>query len=214
VTPVIAIGDTTTATDTVDETTAPPRIESAPSDSDDGHDGPIRSEHAVGRRGRRGARWARILAFAALPGLALVLASGAGYLKWQYDSARDDAAARAQSVAAATESTIAVLSYRPDTAEKQLTAARERLTGNFRDSYSSLIHDVVIPGAQQKQISAVATVPAAASVSATANRAVVLVFVDQTITAGTDAPTNTASSVKVTLDKIGDQWLISDFTPV
>ena len=211
---MIAIGDTTTATDTVDETTAPPRIESAPSDSDDGHDDSIRSEHAVGRRGRRGARWARILAFAALPGLALVLASGAGYLKWQYDSARDEAAARTQSVAAATESTIAVLSYRPDTAEKQLTAARERLTGNFRDSYSSLIHDVVIPGAQQKQISAVATVPAAASVSATANRAVVLVFVDQTITAGTDAPTITASSVKVTLDKIGDQWLISDFTPV
>jgi Mce-associated membrane protein len=212
---VIAIGDTTTETNTVDETTATPATESAPSDGDDAHDDPTRSEQAAaGRRGRRRPRWARILAFAALPGLALVLAGGAGYLKWQYDSARGDGAARTQSVAAATESTIELLSYQPRTADQQLTAARGRLTGTFRDSYSSLIHDVVIPGAQQKQISAVATVPGAASVSATADHAVVLVFVDQTITAGTDTPSSTASSVKVTLDKVGDQWLISDFTPV
>jgi Mce-associated membrane protein len=51
-------------------------------------------------------------------------------------------------------------------------------------------------------------------VSATAGHAVVLVFVDQSITVGTDAPTSTASSVKVTLDKLGEQWLISDFAPV
>jgi Mce-associated membrane protein len=34
------------------------------------------------------------------------------------------------------------------------------------------------------------------------------------VTVGTGAPTDTASSVKVTLDKIGDRWLISDFQPV
>jgi Mce-associated membrane protein len=159
-------------------------------------------------------RWARVIAFGVLPGLSLALAAGAGYLKWQYDSARDAAAAETQSVAAATESTIALLSYQPDTAEKQLAAARDRLTGTFRDSYTSLIHDVVIPGARQKQISAVATVPAAAPVSATPTHAVVLIFVDQSITAGTDAPTSSASSVKVALDKVGERWLISDFTPV
>lgn len=164
--------------------------------------------------GRRGARWVRALAYGLLPGLAFVLAGGAGYLKWQYDSARDAAAAQTQSVATAKESTIAMLSYQPDNAQKELTAARDRLTGSFRDSYSALIHDVVIPGAEQKRISAVATVPAAASVSATGDHAVVLVLVDQSVIVGTDAPTSTASSVKVTLDKIGEQWLISDFTPV
>jgi Mce-associated membrane protein len=60
----------------------------------------------------------------------------------------------------------------------------------------------------------VATVPAAASVSATTNHAVVLVFVDQSLIVGADAPTSSVSSVKVTLDKVGQQWLISDFTPV
>ena len=44
---------------------------------------------------------------------------------------------------------------------------------------------MVIPGAKEKQISAVATVPAAASVSAEPNHAVVLVFVNQTVVVGT-----------------------------
>ncbi len=50
--------------------------------------------------------------------------------------------------------------------------------------------------------------------SASADHAEVLVFVNQTITVGNDPPTDTASSVRVTLDKIGGRWLISAFEPV
>lgn len=162
----------------------------------------------------QGRSWTRVLAFGLLPGLALILAIAAGYSKWQDSSVRAAEDARLESVQTAKDSTIALLSYRPDTVEKDLEAARDRLTGSFRDSYSSLTHDVVIPGAKQKQISAVVSVPAVASVSASADHAVVLVFVNQTIIVGRDAPTATASSVKVSLDKIGGRWLISDFTPV
>ena len=56
--------------------------------------------------------------------------------------------------------------------------------------------------------------PAAAPVSAKADHAVVLLFVDQTVTVGADAPTNTTSSVRVTLDKVGGRWLISAFDPI
>ena len=121
---------------------------------------------------------------------------------------------RDEAMQAAKDSTIALLSYKPDTVEQQLGAARDLLTGDFRDSYTSLTNDVVIPGAKQKQISAVATVPAIASVSADPKHAVVLVFVNQTVVVGQDAPTDTASSVRVTLDKVGDRWLISKFDPV
>jgi len=159
-------------------------------------------------------RWRRMLVYGVLPTLALLMALGAGYLKWQSGVAHESVLARTQSVQTATESAIAMLSYTPDTAERDLGAARDRLTGPFRDSYSSLVHDVVIPGALQKGVSAVATVPAAASVSTTENRAVVIVFVDQTTTIGNQPPTDTASSVKVTLDKVDSRWLISDFTPV
>jgi Mce-associated membrane protein len=156
----------------------------------------------------------RIFAFGVLPGLALVLAMGAGYSKWQVDSVRDSDTARMASVQAATESTIAILSYQPDSAEKELNAARDRLAEPFRDEYSKLITDVVIPGAKEKNISAIATVPAAASVSATSNSAEVLLFIDQSIVIGTDAPTSTASTVRVTLQKDRDRWLISQFDPV
>jgi Mce-associated membrane protein len=164
--------------------------------------------------GRRSIRWSRLISYGLLPGLALLLASAAGFLKWQDISLRDASVARAESVRAATDSTIALLSYRPDTVQKDLEAARGRLTGTFLDAYTKLTHDVVIPGAKQKQISAVATVPGAASKSASANHAVVLVFVNQTVIVGQDAPTNSASSVRVTLDKIGGRWLISGFDPV
>jgi Mce-associated membrane protein len=172
------------------------------------------AESAEPEKPRRRIQWARVFAFGVLPALALLLALGAGYLKWMDNSVRDSDTARDAAVQAAKDSTIALLSYKPETVEQQLGAARDRLTGDFRDSYTSLTHDVVIPGAKQKQISAVATVPAAASVSADPRHAVVLVFVNQTVIVGQDAPTDTASSVRVTLDKVGDRWLISKFDPV
>lgn len=163
---------------------------------------------------RRRIRWSRAIVYGVLPGLALLLASAAGILKWQDASVHDAPTAGADAVRAAADGTMALLSYRPDTVEKDLQAAEERLTGTFLDSYRSLTDDVVVPGAKEKQISAVATVPAAASTSATENHAVVLLFVNQAVTVGQDAPTNTASSVRVTLDKVDGRWLISGFDPV
>jgi Mce-associated membrane protein len=162
---------------------------------------------------RRRISWQRAIAYGVLPAAALLLASAAGFLKYQHDSVNDTDPVR-ESVRAASDGTVALLSYRPETVQKDLDAAKGRLTGTFLDAYTKLTHDVVIPGAQQKQISAVATVPAAASTSATATHAVVLLFVDQTVTVGKDAPSDTASSVRVTLDKVDNRWLISQFDPV
>jgi Mce-associated membrane protein len=163
---------------------------------------------------KRRINWARVAVFGVLPALALLLAGAAGYLKWVDNSVRDAELARIESVQVAKDSTVAMLSYKPDTVEQQLNDARSLLTGDFEESYTGLINDVVIPGAKEKQISAVASVPAAASVSATPNEAVVLVFVNQTVVVGQDAPTDTASSVRVTLEKIDGRWLISKFDPV
>jgi Mce-associated membrane protein len=158
--------------------------------------------------------WSRMVAYALLPALALLMASAAGYLKWQDATLREDQAAHPQSVQAAVDGTVALLSYRPETVDKDLEAAKSRLTGKFLDAYTSLTRDVVIPGAKQKQISATATVPAAALTAETATHAAVLLFVDQTVIVGKAAPTNAASSVRVTVDKIDGRWLISQFDPV
>jgi Mce-associated membrane protein len=200
-----ATGETAEKTDEVDKADKADK----PTDTAD-----ETSESAEPEKPESRIQWARVFAFGVLPAVALLLALAAGYLKWMDNSVRNSDVARIESVQAAKDSTIALLSYKPDTVEQQLGAARDRLTGDFRDSYTSLTNDVVIPGAKQKQIAAVATVPAVASVSANPNHAVVLVFVNQTVIVGQDAPTDTASSVRVTLDKIGDRWLISKFDPV
>jgi len=163
----------------------------------------------------RGSRfsWTRLLVVG-LPALALIMALGVGYLKWLDGTARESRAAAEASVRAASESTIAILSYKPETVDRDLKAAAERLTAGFRQQYTQLVNDVVAPGAKQQHITAVATVPAAASVSASGKHAVVLVFVDQTTTIGNDAPTQTTSSVRVSLEKVDGRWLISQFDPV
>jgi Mce-associated membrane protein len=158
--------------------------------------------------------WPRIVAYAVLPILALAFALGDGYLRWLDGSARASRTAAEESVKAAIESTTAILSYRPDTVDRELNGAAGRLTGGFRQQYTQLVGDVVAPGAKQQHISAVATVPAAASVSATENHAVVLAFIDQTTTIGNDAPTQTTSSVRITLERVHGRWLISQFEPV
>jgi Mce-associated membrane protein len=156
----------------------------------------------------------RLLVFGLLPAVALILTLVAGGLKWQASTASMDPSQVTESVRAASDGTITILSYRPDTVEEDLGAARDRLTGDFLDAYTKLTHDVVIPGAKQKSVTAKVTVPAAALVTASDDRAVVIVFVDQTTTIGAGPPSDSASSVRVTVDKRDGRWLISAFDPV
>ncbi len=158
-------------------------------------------------------RW-RVIAYGVLPALAVLLAATAGLLVWKDASQRATAAARTESVAAARDAAVAILSYRADTVEQDLEAARDRITGPFLQSYTDLVENTVIPGAREKRISATATVPAAASMSADGGHAIVLVFVDQVVTMDGGAPTGTSSSVRVTLDKVGGRWLVSAFDPI
>jgi Mce-associated membrane protein len=184
-----------------------------PIDPDDGAttDAPTEPEDYDVAAQKDGQRWRHVLACGVLPGLALMLALGAGFLKWQDSSIRAAEVARIESTQAAKDATVRLLSYRPDTVDQDHDAARELLTGDFKNAYASLTNDVVIPGAKQKQISAVPSVPAVASISADAQHAEVVVFVDQTVVMGNDAPTSTNSSIKVALDKIDGRWLISKF---
>lgn len=158
--------------------------------------------------------WTRLLAFGILPAFALLLTVGAGYAKWRGDSIAALEADRVASVQAARDGGVAMLAYTPSSVEADLNAARDRLTGEFRESYSALIDDVVIPGSQQRNISSEVTIAAAGSASVDGDRAVVLLFVDQTTTIGDGAPTQTASAVRVTLDRVGNDWRIAGFDPV
>jgi Mce-associated membrane protein len=156
----------------------------------------------------------KIFTFGVLPALALVLAIAAAYLLWRDSITDRDATARTDSVQAARDITVAMLTYQPDTIEAQLGAARERLSGDWKQKYGTTVDTQIVPEAKAQRISAAAAVAASASVSSEPEHAVVLLFVNQTVTVGDAAPTITPSSVRVTLDKVDDSWLISGFEPV
>lgn len=163
---------------------------------------------------RRRIGTAGVVAYGLLPALALTLTLAAGYLKWQESTVQGAELAQTESLQAAKDAVAALLSYQPDTAEQELAAAQNLLTADFKAEYARLTEEVVIPAAKQQKIGAQATVPAAASISAAPDHAVALVLVNQTVTVGADAPTDTASSIRVSMQKVDGRWLISDFTPV
>src|ERR1700694_5961050 len=148
--PMSRRGDDPTGTDSVKEIPAEPvqteTVEDETKTADASTEVDESDHDDQSTSARRRIRWSRAIAFGGLPGLAL-LPAAAGFRKWQDASARDAQVARAESARAATDGTIALLSYRLDTVEKDLEAAKGRLTGTFLSAYTSLTHDVVIPGA-------------------------------------------------------------------
>jgi len=171
--------------------------------------GPAAAGKAPGASRRR-----RILAFAVLPLLALLLAGAAGWLKWTDTRLRAEQQVADEVTEIAREAALQLLSYEADKVDEQLRSARDRLTGGFRDYYTDLTERVVIPAAKQQRINAVVNVPAAGVVAADPGHATVLLFVDQLVTVGDNAPTSTKSSVRVGLEKVDGHWLISEFQPL
>jgi Mce-associated membrane protein len=141
-----------------------------------------------------------------LPALALLPASAAAFLKWQDAWVRDAAVARTESVQATRRDTGAAV-----------LAARHRAEGSQSRAGQAGQPDRYVPerpGSTTEADLRRGHRRAARLDSATDNHAVVLLFVNQTVIVGQSAPTNTASSVRLTLDKINGRWLISQFDPV
>lgn len=156
----------------------------------------------------------RTLIHVVVPVVLLLLGVAAAVAKWEYGNAHGGNLARTGSLQAATETATAMLTYTPDTVDRDLRTVQGRLTAGFRESYLTLVNDVVIPGAKEKQVSATVQIPAAAVVAANQNSAVVLLFINQAVTVGSEPATGTASSVRVSLDNVDGQWLVAGFDPV
>lgn len=155
---------------------------------------------------------------AALLALLLVVSLGLlGSLFYFYylPDRKTDAAAAKAAVSAASEGTVAVLSYAPDTLDRDFTSAKSHLTGDFLSYYDQFTQQIVLPAAREKRLKTTAAVLRGAVSSLQADSATVLLFVNQT-TQSKDRPEPTfaASSVVVQMTKANGKWLISSFNPV
>ena len=121
-----------------------------------------------------------------------------------------EADARAAVAPAAAATAAAVLTYQPDTVTDDLARARSHLSGEFATYFGKLGTDVVVPAAQQRHMSSTATVTATSVISADTAHAVALVFVNQVTTAADQQqPTATSSSLRLRLERIDGQWLVT-----
>lgn len=152
--------------------------------------------------------------------LAVLLLASVGVTTWFYlEQFRPDQqtgdAEKATVVRAATEGTASLLSYSPDTLDKDFSTAKTHLTGDFLSYYTKFTQDIVTPAAKQKSVKTSAAIVQSAVVEMHPGSAVVLLYLNQTTTSN-DNPDGsfTASSVKVGLTKVGNDWLISSFDPV
>ncbi|GFG75221.1 hypothetical protein [Mycobacterium botniense] len=152
--------------------------------------------------------------------LILLLAVSAGLATWLYfheyrpDRQTDQSVARAV-CRAASDGTVALLSYAPESLDRDFATAKSHLTGDFLSYYDQFTQQIVAPAAKQKSLKTTAHVMRAAVAELHPNSAVVLVFVDQSTTSKDNPdPSMAASSVLVTLTKINGSWLITKFDPV
>ncbi len=172
---------------------------------------PTGRTRAVGRWARRClARWRPIL-------LTLLLIAAVGnaarifYFDYRPDLQTDRAAAR-QVIKAASDGAVALLSYSPETLDRDVANAKSRLTEDYLAYYQRFVDQVVGPSAQRGQVTTTATVVKAAVSELYPNSAVVLVFIKQKTTSkAKPEPVLTSSSLKVAMAKVKSSWLIDKF---
>ncbi|GGU17517.1 hypothetical protein [Streptomyces coeruleorubidus] len=139
-------------------------------------------------------------------------------LGWQYRDGRLSETARAEALAAARKAAPVVLSYDYRRLDKDFSTARAHLTGDFRDEYGKTTKTVVAPTAEKYHGVVKATVaapgsggtPAASVVSASPDKVVVLLFVNQ-VTESTQVSGARVDQnrVRMTMDRTGDGWKVS-----
>jgi Mce-associated membrane protein len=156
----------------------------------------------------------RIIALAVVVVAAMALAGAVYFLQYRPDQQTDDAARQAATTAA-EGGAVAVLSYSPDTLDRDIATAKSHLTGNFLAYYNKFTQAIMADTARQKQVTTTAEVVEAAVSDLHPDSAVVLVFVNKmTSSEQQPIPAPTPATVRVTMTKINGSWLISEFDPL
>lgn len=128
---------------------------------------------------------------------------------------RTGAAAEQVAIDAASSATVALLSYSPDTLDRDMERAQSLMSGEFHTYYGKFTTDVVAPAVRERGIKASAQVMNSAVMEMQPDAAKILVFLNQeTVSRERPEPSLIASSVVVSLTKIDGKWLISALDPV
>ena len=146
---------------------------------------------------------------------ALILVGVGGTLLWSHHRSAAADTARVEVIGVAPMLVENLLSYNSDTVDDDLARAAEGASGTFQDSFAEFGSKTVAPQSKEQGISTKARVVDVGVRSVAADRAELLMFVDQITTSiARPAPASTSSRVEVTLDRVEGTWLVSAMTPV
>ncbi len=157
----------------------------------------------------------RTLLVAGLGVLAVAVTVGSVTLTIRAHEGRSQEDTRQQALTQAAQLVPDILSYDFNTVDDHFTGSLEHLGGEFRTQFESVSKDVIIPSAKQRQVVTSATVVESSVVSASADAATVLMFLNQSTTSTDNpAPKLDGSRVQVSLHRDGDSWQITEMSPV
>jgi Mce-associated membrane protein len=158
-----------------------------------------------------------------LAALVLIAAAGVGVSWWRAEHGVSAVApdgslvgddARTQVLVAAADLTQRTLSYDYKTLANDMEVARARMTPPFRKKYDATMAQVR-DNTKKNKIVLEAVAVSSAIITATEHRATVLVFVNQTTTAGSDKNRNqqlNRNTLVITLTRGGGDWAMSKLT--
>ena len=158
-----------------------------------------------------------------LAALVVLAAVGVGVSWWRAEQGTSEVApggslvgddARTQVLVAASDLTKRTLSYDYKTLENNMEVARARMTPSFREEYDATMKQVRA-NTEKNRISLEAVPVSSAIITATKHRATVLVFVNQTTTAGTGKKRNqqlSRNSLVITLTRGEGDWAMHKLT--
>jgi Mce-associated membrane protein len=145
----------------------------------------------------------------------IVVCMGDGFLWWNNRSDSQAQAAESAATAAANDSIPLLLSYNYVDLDRYAARATSKTTGPFADDLNKLLDTQVLPAARAKNIATQTTVQATSTVTASAETAVLLMFIDQTTrTADAAAPKIEGARLQITMTNQNGSWLISGLKPI
>ncbi|PXW35438.1 UNVERIFIED_CONTAM: Mce-associated membrane protein [Williamsia faeni] len=120
--------------------------------------------------------------------------------------------ARGESLEAGTHAATMMFGYAPDNVAQQVEQTKTLLTGAAQKEYDEIITNAnLVVAVKDQQVKSEVTIQEAGVVNSTQDTALLLIFMNQSVTkGGKDLVSIEASRLEYSMEKSGDKWLVSN----
>jgi Mce-associated membrane protein len=120
--------------------------------------------------------------------------------------------ARGEALDAGKQTAALMFGYEPDNVEQNVEQTRKALAGDAQKQYNEIITEAdLVAEVRKQQVKSEVTIQEAGVVSADAEKALILIFMNQSVTkGGKDLVSVEASRLQYSMVRSGDKWLVSN----